>query len=87
MAPTNVPGQVLPLSGNTAHHEAPVKQDNPLEGQAQRGYRPRRRRGPPEDGVPSKTKVMVANLPYELSEDKVCISSRVGDGSLTIGIV
>lgn len=33
--------------------------------------RERKQRGPPEDGVPSKTKVMVANLPYDLSEDKV----------------
>lgn len=30
-----------------------------------------RTRGPPEDGVPSKNKVMVANLPYDLSEEKV----------------
>ncbi|KAF3247522.1 hypothetical protein TWF128_008599 [Orbilia oligospora] len=29
---------------------------------------PRRKRGPPENGVASTTKVMVANLPYELSE-------------------
>ena len=28
---------------------------------------------PPADGIPSKTKVMVANLPYDLSEDKVRI--------------
>lgn len=34
--------------------------------------RPQKQRGPPEDGIPSKTKVMVANLPYDLSEDKVC---------------
>lgn len=34
---------------------------------------PRRERGPPADGIPSKNKVMVANLPYDLSEDKVCI--------------
>lgn len=33
--------------------------------------RPQRQRGPPEDGIPSKTKVMVANLPYDLSEEKV----------------
>lgn len=32
--------------------------------------RPRKQRGPPEDGVPSKTKVMVANLPYDLREEK-----------------
>ena len=34
--------------------------------------RPRRERGPPADGIPSKNKVMVANLPYDLSEEKVC---------------
>lgn len=28
-------------------------------------------RGPPEDGIPSKTKVMVANLPYDLREEKL----------------
>jgi RNA recognition motif-containing protein len=33
--------------------------------------RERKQRGPPEDGVPSKTKVMVANLPYDLKEDKL----------------
>ncbi len=33
--------------------------------------RERRERGPPADGIPSKTKVMVANLPYDLSEEKV----------------
>jgi RNA recognition motif-containing protein len=41
---------------------------------AARGPRPERvqkQRGPPEDGVPSKTKVMVANLPYDLSEEKL----------------
>lgn len=32
---------------------------------------PRKQRGPPEDGVPSKTKIMVANLPYDLGEEKV----------------
>lgn len=31
----------------------------------------KKQRGPPEDGVASKTKVMVANLPYDLREDKV----------------
>ncbi|KAG8525692.1 uncharacterized protein KY384_000452 [Bacidia gigantensis] len=30
-----------------------------------------RQRGPPEDGIPSSTKIMVANLPYEMSEDKL----------------
>ncbi|KAI5777702.1 hypothetical protein EDC01DRAFT_677773 [Geopyxis carbonaria] len=31
----------------------------------------KKKRGPPENGVPSLTKIMVANLPYELSEDKL----------------
>ena len=35
------------------------------------GIRERKQRGPPEDGVPSKTKVMVANLPYDLQESKL----------------
>jgi len=33
--------------------------------------RERKQRGPPEDGVASKTKVMVANLPYDLGEEKL----------------
>ncbi|KAF3916993.1 hypothetical protein ABW21_db0202304 [Orbilia brochopaga] len=32
---------------------------------------PRRKRGPPENGVASTTKVMVANLPYELNETQL----------------
>jgi RNA recognition motif-containing protein len=32
--------------------------------------RERRERGPPADGIPSKNKVMVANLPYDLTEEK-----------------
>jgi RNA recognition motif-containing protein len=36
-----------------------------------RAARPQKQRGPPEDGIPSKTKVMVANLPYDLTEDKL----------------
>lgn len=39
--------------------------------QAPRVPRERRERGPPADGIPSKNKVMVANLPYDLSEEKV----------------
>ncbi|KAI9794124.1 MAG: hypothetical protein M1833_000436 [Piccolia ochrophora] len=33
--------------------------------------RERKQRGPPEDGLPSKTKVMVANLPYDMTEDQL----------------
>jgi hypothetical protein len=39
--------------------------------QKARTPRPPKQRGPPEDGIPSTTKVMVANLPYDLSEEKV----------------
>lgn len=35
------------------------------------GGRPRKQRGPPQDGLPSKTKVMVANLPFDLNEEKL----------------
>lgn len=42
----------------------------PKQGDKRRG-RVQRQRGPPEDGVPSKTKVMVANIPYDLTEEKV----------------
>lgn len=43
----------------------------PKEAKAPRPPRERRERGPPADGIPSKNKVMVANLPYDLSEEKV----------------
>ncbi|MCJ1280357.1 hypothetical protein MMC21_008184 [Puttea exsequens] len=69
-APTNVPGQVAPLTNSTneASQSAAVAtngtEDKPRTRQP-------RQRGPPEDGVPSKNKVMVANLPYDLSEEKL----------------
>ncbi|WPH02765.1 RNA-binding domain-containing protein [Acrodontium crateriforme] len=44
----------------------------PAAGEGEKGARaPRKQRGPPEDGVPSKTKIMVANLPYDLGEEKL----------------
>jgi hypothetical protein len=66
-APTNVPGQVVPLTETT--NEALTSE----KGDANKKPHPRERkqRGPPEDGVASKTKVMVANLPYDLKEDRV----------------
>lgn len=33
--------------------------------------RPMRRRGPPENGLPSETTLFVANLPFDCSEEKV----------------
>ncbi|KAH0256310.1 RNA-binding domain-containing protein, partial [Aureobasidium melanogenum] len=75
--PTNVPGQVLPLTETTneALSAAPGDKDtmtvNPNKTGKTDALRPRKQRGPPEDGVPSKTKVMVANLPYDLREEKL----------------
>lgn len=54
------------VSGDKAAKEKPVR-----EPREPREPRQPRQRGPPEDGVPSKNKVMVANLPYDLSEEKV----------------
>jgi hypothetical protein len=71
-APINVPGQVIPLTETTNEGEVATdasKKTHPP--------RERKQRGPPEDGVPSKTKVMVANLPYDLKEDRVSDSSGV----------
>ena len=41
------------------------------DAQKPKAPRERRERGPPADGIPSKNKVMVANLPYDLTEEKV----------------
>jgi hypothetical protein len=51
--------------------EKTEKLDKDGKPQAARQPRERRERGPPADGIPSKNKVMVANLPYDLSEEKV----------------
>ncbi|KAK4651648.1 hypothetical protein QC762_601680 [Podospora pseudocomata] len=60
--------QVQPLKDIT--NEANTNQDKSGKNQA-RAARERRERGPPADGIPSKTKVMVANLPYDLTEEKL----------------
>ena len=75
---TNVPGQVLPLA-ETTNENAPAT--NGAE-EKPRAPRQTRQRGPPEDGIPSKNKVMVANLPYDLSEEKVSQLRRVIYSSL-----
>jgi hypothetical protein len=71
--PTNVPGQVAPLTETT--NEALTAKKGADKSAAPREPRERKQRGPPEDGVPSKTKVMVANLPYDLKEDRVRCSN------------
>ena len=73
--PTNVPAQADTLTGTTQEAlttDAPAAATT--EKPARKPRAPRgepKQRGPPEDGVPSKTKIMVANLPFDLREDKV----------------
>jgi len=61
--PTNPPEENLPLTE--------ITNGNGNKDNKSRTPRPPKQRGPPEDGIPSKTKVMVANLPYDLSEEKL----------------
>lgn len=72
-----MPGQVAPLTATT--NEALTAQPgdpdsitvDPSKTGKSNALKPRKQRGPPEDGVPSKQKIMVANLPYDLREEKV----------------
>jgi len=50
---------------------APAPAAEVEQGSEDKTRAPRKQRGPPEDGIPSKTKVMVANLPYDLDEEKL----------------
>jgi RNA recognition motif-containing protein len=59
--------EVQPLSDITNKNNTDSTEKNAKA----RPQRERRERGPPADGVPSKTKVMVANLPYDLTEEKL----------------
>ncbi|BDD62141.1 hypothetical protein MPDQ_002161 [Monascus purpureus] len=68
--PTNVPGQAAPLTEITNENKTAVVTEAPKQPAKPRA-RVQKQRGPPEDGIPSKTKVMVANLPYDLTEDKL----------------
>ncbi|KAL7270900.1 hypothetical protein RUND412_006380 [Rhizina undulata] len=77
-APTNA--QVLTESTNVVTAESELTRvvtpasgadETNTNNNAAGGFKPRRKRGPPENGVPSTIKVMVANLPYELSEEKL----------------
>ncbi|KAK3318654.1 hypothetical protein B0H66DRAFT_533158 [Apodospora peruviana] len=63
---TGASAEVQPLQDITNESQT----DNAGKGQA-RPARERRERGPPADGIPSKNKVMVANLPYDLTEEKL----------------
>ncbi len=62
---------MLPLTDVTNQASTDNTKDKDGKKEAPRAPRERRERGPPADGIPSKNKVMVANLPYDLSEEKV----------------
>lgn len=62
---------MLPLTDTTNNNNTEGQPAaNGAESKSRTPRQPRQR-GPPEDGIPSKNKVMVANLPYDLSEEKV----------------
>ncbi|KAL4946288.1 hypothetical protein BDV06DRAFT_182650 [Aspergillus oleicola] len=66
--PTTASGDTAPLAELTNQNDAAATEGKPA---GKPRARPQKQRGPPEDGIPSKTKVMVANLPYDLSEEKL----------------
>ncbi|KXH41943.1 RNA recognition domain-containing protein [Colletotrichum simmondsii] len=70
-APAGAPAtsEVLPLTDATNKDAAKTQKAG--ESAEARAPRERRERGPPADGIASKTKVMVANLPYDLTEEKL----------------
>lgn len=65
--------EVQPLTDitNKINTDETTKTSKTQAARPQREARERRERGPPADGIPSKTKVMVANLPYDLTEEKL----------------
>ncbi|KAK3944764.1 hypothetical protein QBC46DRAFT_250959 [Diplogelasinospora grovesii] len=68
-APTT--NEVQPLKDVTNESRTDKDKDAKAGKPQARPARERRERGPPADGIPSKTKVMVANLPYDLTEEKL----------------
>ncbi|KAK8118700.1 uncharacterized protein PG998_003326 [Apiospora kogelbergensis] len=66
-APAAANDEVLPLTDITNKNIT----DNSKSKDKSRPAREKKERGPPADGIPSKTKVMVANLPYDLTEEKL----------------
>ncbi|KAI1076819.1 RNA-binding domain-containing protein [Whalleya microplaca] len=63
--------EVLPLTDITNKVDTDNYKKNAKKAPAKGPARERRERGPPADGIPSKNKVMVANLPYDLTEEKL----------------
>lgn len=75
--PVEIPpsGESPPLPENPvkpeSHENQGATNSNQTKKKPGRAPREGRARGPPANGIPSKTKVMVANLPYDLTEEKV----------------
>ncbi|TQS37601.1 hypothetical protein Golomagni_01919 [Golovinomyces magnicellulatus] len=65
------PVEAAPAVTEPSENKATTEKKEPKDSKPVRAPRERRERGPPADGIPSKTKVMVANLPYDLSEEKL----------------
>ncbi|KAI1491469.1 hypothetical protein F5X96DRAFT_668687 [Biscogniauxia mediterranea] len=62
--------EVQPLTDITNNADTDRSEKNDKTDKTKKGpVRERRERGPPADGIPSKNKVMVANLPYDLTEE------------------
>jgi len=65
----------LPLTDvtneNNTEAKAATTESKPATNSKPFAPRQPKQRGPPEDGIPYTTKVMVANLPYDLSEEKL----------------
>lgn len=69
--PTTTSGETAPLVELTNQNDADAAATESGKAAGKPRARPQKQRGPPEDGIASKTKVMVANLPYDLSEEKL----------------
>ena len=61
----------MPLTDVTNEANAALPADAEKNDYKNKAPRPPKQRGPPEDGIASTNKVMVANLPYDLNEEKV----------------
>jgi len=70
-APASTEAEPLKDITNEANADKNKSHKDDKAEKAPRPPRERRERGPPADGIPSKTKVMVANLPYDLTEEKL----------------
>jgi len=62
--------EVLPLTDKTNEANEANQATTAATGKPRAPRQPKQR-GPPEDGIPSTNKVMVANLPYDLTEEKL----------------